>query len=198
MNPSRVHGVLMAAAILMIQTGGAHAEPPTANAAVITARAHQKCRLDTQAQPSGVATNLGSLSGAGLSLAELGHPGVAASRPAAVRFAFSGFCNAPHRLVLESERNGLWLNAGAIAFPDLSDSVPYRVAARWAGAGVTLDADARSRRRSDAILRSAAPGGGAIEILFTITPNASGLGDGVPLAAGRYADVLRISLEPGE
>lgn len=189
--------LLLPALAALATAGTAHAETAPGEVQIL-AQAHQKCRLDPQVRLRGAATNLGALSSTGLSLADLTAPDVAAARPAQVQFAFSGFCNGPHRLVLESANNGLWRTGSLGAAANLAQSTPYTVGARWSDRPLLLNADARSRRRAEAILHSNAPAGGALEISFTIDANASGLGDSVPLAAGRYSDLLRISLEPGE
>lgn len=165
----------------------------------VVGEAPQVCTLGVPVLAGGQSLNFRGLNGSLLMVDTLTDPTSLTTRAARVTVDFDAICNYPHRLVLESENNGLWRAAAfsGLAPQGFADGVPYTATLNW-GEVVNrrLEADATSRDRQDLSVDVDQPTAGGLAIELSIEPGASNLRRGSPLLAGTYQDTLRITVEP--
>jgi hypothetical protein len=176
----------------------AGAEEPDVAPFEVVGQAPQVCALGRPALTSGQNLNFRSLNGSLLTIDTLTEGATLATRPAHVTVGFDAVCNYPHRVVLESENNGLWrASAFSGLTPDgFADGVPYTATLEWGLSNGRLEADATSRDRQDLSVAVDQATAGGLAIQLNIEPGASNLRRGSPLLAGTYQDTLRITVEP--
>jgi hypothetical protein len=164
----------------------------------VTGNAPQICTVADPVLGSGSLTNFLSLNGTMLQVDQLADPQTLATRPAAAEVDFAAMCNFPHRIVLESQNNGLWRGgaSGAPAPSGFADGVPYTAALTWGPVNQSLFVDATARRTSQLSAPVGVPVAGDIKLRLTIQAGASNLTANAPLIAGVYSDTLFVTVEP--
>ena len=142
--------------------------------------------------------NVRGINGTTLQIDELTDPATLATRAAVADVSFDAVCNYPHRIVLESQNNGLWRSAaGSNTVPNgFADGVPYSATLTWGETNRRFEADASSRRQSNVSITVDQATAGAILIHLEIQPGASNIRSNAPLVAGAYQDTLRVTVEP--
>jgi hypothetical protein len=173
----------------------ARAQPVSATV-TITASVDQLCILGSPQINSGNATNLGTVSGSTISIANLSDEQDLTTKATNFDVTFSGTCNYGHRLTLSSDRGGLWRNPAGLSSDGFANGVPYSAVVDWASSETTLVANAASEGEIDQILDVADPATGDITVHFHIDQNATNAGSGAPLLAGTYQDIIRLTLGP--
>lgn len=157
----------------------------------------QICSVDQPQLLGGVpAVNISSLTGQSVTIAQLVDTRTLAANAASFDVGFTAFCNYAHRLVVESQNNGLWRQDLTPPAQGFADAVPYTANVRWAGTDVTLQANAAVRQISDLTVPVNMPAAGQIELRFQVAPGASNALSFAPLLAGTYSDVIRVTVEP--
>lgn len=171
--------------------------PVTTRTFPVTGSVPQVCNIGQPVQGAQAPVNFQGLQGDGLAIQQLVDPATLQSRAASVEVLFAGNCNYPHRLVIESQNNGLWRNTlGAEAAPGFSSSIPYSVTVNWGTENQRFDVDASTRDVRNIEMQSDAAAGD-VSLRVEIQQGASGGGpNNAPLLAGAYSDTLRVTLEP--
>lgn len=190
---------LMFSLLLAAAAGPVLAQTAPANSRTfpVTGSVPQVCNIGQPVQGDQAPVNFQGLQGNGLAIQQLVDPTTLQSRAASVEIQFAGTCNYPHRLVIESQNNGLWRNTlGAAPAAGFSSSVPYSVTVNWGDQNQRFDVDAATRDvRNIEMLSDAAAGD--VSLRLEIQQGASGGGpNNAPLLAGAYSDTLRVTLEP--
>ena len=142
--------------------------------------------------------NFLTLNGTMLQISQLADPRTLATLPASADVSFATVCNFPHRIVLQSQNNGLW-RGGAIATPPPSgfaDGVPYTVNLTWGPINDTFFVDATSRQQSQTTVAVGHAEAGDIQLHLAIQAGASNLVANAPLIEGIYSDTLLLTVEP--
>ena len=155
------------------------------------------CTVGEPSQTAGAQVNFRGVSGNTLQIDQLTDPTTLSTRAASIELSFEATCHSPHRLIVESQNNGLFPRSERPAVPPagFGTAVPYVATARWGTHNVRLDADAHSRQSRDNWV-SSEPNTGSILLSLQIEPGATNRRQNAPLLAGVYADTLRITLEP--
>lgn len=164
----------------------------------VTGSAPQICAVNTPTLTNSGVQNIRSLSGSSLQIDQLVDPQTLASRAASAQVSFDAVCTFPHRVVIQSQGNGLWRNqtSGLARPPGFADAVPYLARLEWSGSTNELNADASSRGLVQTTAAVGQASVGALVIDFSILSGASNLTANAPLLAGVYSDTLTVTLEP--
>lgn len=175
----------------------AQTTPVTTRTFPVTGSVPQVCNIGQPVQGGQAPVNFQGLQGNGLAIQQLVDPATLQSRAASVEILFAGTCNYPHRLVIESQNNGLWRNAlGAAPAAGFSSSIPYSVTVNWGEENRRFEVDASTRDIRNVEVPSDAAAGD-VSLRVEIQQGASGSGpNNAPLLAGAYSDTLRVTLEP--
>jgi hypothetical protein len=176
--------------------GGACAADP--QVMTVTGSAPQICTVQNPVIGQGALINFRSLNGTTLQIDQLADPKTLATSAAVADVTFAAVCNYPHRIVLESDNNGLWRGgaAGAPPPPGFADGVPYTATLIWGVINSRFEADATSRRIHQSTIPVDQATAGDIQIHLAILPGSSNLRANAPLIAGEYSDTLRVTVEP--
>jgi hypothetical protein len=145
---------------------------------------------------AGPLLNFRSLNGTTLQVDQLVDSQTMTTRAASVDVSFEATCNLPHRIVLESQNNGLWRNVTGAPPSGFADGVPYTATLTWGLINSRFEVDASSRRTSEQSVLVDEATAGEILIRLAIQPGASNLRANAPLIAGTYQDTLRVTVEP--
>jgi len=157
----------------------------------------QLCTMaDPQLLNGSAPINVTSLTGNSIRITQLTDPATMATRAASFDIGFTAECNYAHRLVVESQNNGLWRSALTGEGPGFADAVPYTAVVRWGDTTTTFRADAEVRQISTITVPVNRPTQGVIELQFQILAGASNLQSFSPLLAGTYSDIIRVTVEP--
>jgi len=140
--------------------------------------------------------NVTALTGNSIRIAQLTDPATMATRAASFDIGFKAECNYAHRLVVESQNNGLWRSALTGEGPGFADAVPYTAVVRWGDTTTTFRADAAVRQISTITVPVNRPTQGFVELQFQILAGASNQQSFAPLLAGTYSDIIRVTVEP--
>lgn len=177
--------------------GGARAATTGVVPMSVTANAPQVCAVQQPVLTQGALVNFQALDGTNLRIDRLADPATLTTAAASAAISFDAVCNYPHRIVLESQNNGLWrTTAGAPAPTGFADAVPYSAQLTWGTINNTLRADATARRLNTDSIPVGSPTAGKIVINLTIQAGDSNLHANAPLIAGIYGDTLRVTVEP--
>lgn len=171
--------------------------PAGASTFPVTGSVPQVCNVGQPVHGAQAPINFVGLQGNGLAIQQLVDPTTLQSRAASIEILFAGACNYPHRLVIESQNNGLWRNTlGATAAEGFSSSIPYSVTVNWGDQNSRFEVDAATRAIRNLELASDAAAGD-VSLRLEIQQGASGGGpNNAPLLAGAYSDTLRVTVEP--
>jgi len=163
----------------------------------VIGRVPQICAVDQpQLQGGTAAVNATIVSGQTILINQLTDPTTLATNAASFDISFDAMCNYAHRLVVESQNNGLWPNITTSGAPGFGNAVPYSADILWADTNATMDADASVRQIKDVSIPVGRPAEGQIELRFKLQPGASNAQLFSPLLAGTYRDVIRVTVEP--
>lgn len=187
-----ITGLLLAA---LATVGLARAQPLSATM-TITASVERLCILGEPQINSGNTTNIGSVSGSTVAIANLSDEQDLTTKATDFDVTFSGMCNYGHRLTLSSDRGGLWRNPAGVSPSGFANGVPYRAVVDWANSQVTLLATASTEGAVEQPLDIADAASGDVTVHFHIDQNATNAGSGAPLLAGTYQDIIRLTLGP--
>ena len=193
----RPRTLILAAALVPTVAAGQASEIATRSIAV-NASAPQVCAVQEPELSSGAQVNFRGLNGTTLQIDRLVDPATLSTNAASVEISLAAVCNYPHRVVIESQNNGLWPTSGVVAAqPDgFGTAVPYRASVTWGIENVRLEADASVRRLGEASVRVDHAASGTILLRLEIQPGASNERQNAPLLAGYYGDTLRVTVEP--
>ena len=142
------------------------------------------------------AINVNGLNGSTLMIAELTDPTNLSTRAASFGVGFSAVCNYAHRIVVESQNNGLWRDAPTPVPAGFADAIPYTVTLTWGDVNTTFQADAATQRIADFSVSVGHATEGQIGLFMQILPGASNAQAFAPLLAGIYRDTIRVTVEP--
>jgi hypothetical protein len=178
------------------------AEPPPPPAPInfpVTGNTPEICAVQSPVLTGGgQLINFLSLNGTMLQIDQLADPRTLTTVAAAADVTFPTVCNFPHRVVIQSQNNGLW-RGGAIASPPPSgfaDGVPYTVNLTWGPTTDTFFVDATSRQTTQHSVAVGQPRAGDILLHLAIQAGASNLTANAPLIEGVYSDTLLVTVEP--
>jgi hypothetical protein len=156
--------------------------------------ANELCALAAPQVNVGGASNVGSVAGSTVSIADLSDDQTLSTKATDFDVRFAALCNFDHRVTVSSDRGGLWLQGGSAPPTGFADAVPYQVAFTWADGSQALQADAASEGEVDAALDVNRPAFGDIVLHVHVDQGATNAGSGAPLVAGTYEDILRVTL----
>ena len=193
----RKSALLANLALASVWAGSAAAQPAPLNLTV-DGSAPQVCAVQNPVLAPGALINFRGLSGNTLQIDQLADTRTLATLAAAADVSFTAVCNYPHRIILESQNNGLWRGgaAGSAAPSGFADGVPYTASLTWGPTTNSFFVDATSRRISQLSTAIGQPTSGEIKIHLAIQAGASNLTANAPLIAGIYSDTLRVTVEP--
>ncbi len=197
--PGRAPRMLLAAAAGLFWAAPVSAQTRVAVRAMpVLGNAPQVCTLAGARLNAGQVVNIAGTDGDTLRIIQLTDSTTLGARAASVTVAFSGVCNFPHRVRLESQNNGLFPVDGRItgSTPAFTSAVPYRATLAWGNATTSLDANAKLRQLAQQLITLGEPVAGDLTLRIEIQQGASNVAVGAPLLAGTYADTIRIYLEP--
>jgi hypothetical protein len=140
--------------------------------------------------------NISTVTGQSITISQLVDVRTLATNSTSFDVGFDAFCNYAHRIVVESQNNGLWRQDLTPAAPGFADAVPYTANVFWGGTSTTLQANASVRQISAIAVPVDNPAAGQIELRFQILPGASNALYFSPLLAGTYSDIIRVTVEP--
>lgn len=140
--------------------------------------------------------NVTSLTGQTIGITALADPSTLATNAASFDVGFAAVCNYAHRLVIESQNNGLWQDTYTTPASGFADAVPYQAQVSWGGTNTAFRADAVTRQISDVSVPVNRPSAGDIELRFQVLAGASNAQAFAPLLAGSYSDIIRVTVEP--
>lgn len=161
----------------------------------VTGSVVRMCILAAPQVNLGSATNIGSVSGATVHIADLSGDDMT-TRATNFSAQLSAMCNFSHQIVVSSDRGGLWRSPVGAGAPGFALGVPYSATVRWNGAEATLRATAASESTQQQTLTAAFPASGDIAIDFHVDQAATNAGSGTPLVSGTYTDTIRITMGP--
>ena len=155
------------------------------------------CTLGAPTQSAGGQVNFRGINGYTLQIDQLTDPTTLSTRGASIELAFEATCHSPHRLIIESQNNGLFPRSDSPRVPPagFGTAVPYLALARWGTHDVRLEADAHARQTRDSWVMSE-PNTGSILLRLQVEAGSTNRRENAPLLAGVYGDTLRITLEP--
>lgn len=156
--------------------------------------ADELCTLAAPQVNVGGASNIGSVAGSTVSIADLSDDQTLSTKATDFDVRFAAMCNFDHRVTVSSDRGGLWLQGSSVPPAGFADAVPYQAAFTWADGGQTLQANAASEGEIDAALDVNRPAFGDIVLHVHVDQGATNVGSGAPLVAGAYEDILRVTL----
>lgn len=164
----------------------------------VTGSAPQVCAVQEPQLAAAATINIRSLSGNSLQIEDLVDSQTLSTKAASAEVSFDAVCTFPHRIVMQSQNNGLWRNSasGVTRPPGFADGVPYTAVLNWGDTTDQLDADATSRGSTQQVTPIGNAVVGALTIDFSVQPGASNLAANSPLLAGIYSDILTVTLEP--
>jgi hypothetical protein len=142
------------------------------------------------------AVNVNGLNGSTLVIAQLTDPENLSVRAASFGVGFDAMCNYAHRIVVESENNGLWRDIATPVPPGFADAIPYTATLTWGDVNTTFQADATTKHIADFSVSVGHATEGQIELFMQILPGASNAQAFAPLLAGIYRDTVRVTVEP--
>jgi hypothetical protein len=137
-----------------------------------------------------------SANGTSLTIDRLTDPESLAANAASVSVDFNAVCNYPHRIVVETQNNGLWRDAQTNPANGFADAVPYVATLQWGGVDTVLTVDAGFRGTRDFTVNVNEPAAGAIGLKIDIVAGASNTRANAPLLAGVYRDTIRVTVGP--
>lgn len=141
--------------------------------------------------------NVTSLTGQTIGISELTDPATLATNATSFDVGFAAVCNYAHRLVVESQNNGLWQDQLTPPAPGFGDAVPYRAQISWGGINTQFNADAVTRQIANVSVPVNHPAQGDIELRFQVLQGSSNAQQSfAPLLAGTYRDIIRVTVEP--
>ncbi len=186
--------------LTILAAGSAHAQETDDNSRdmVVRGLVPQLCAVEEPTLGAGNLVNFRTLSGNSLEVDQLTDPVTLSTRAASVEVSFPAVCNFAHRVVLESQNNGLWRSElGLTPAPNgFSDGVPYTATLIWGPVINTFEADATSRQVRDSVRNIDRPVIGQLLLRLEIQPGATNLQSNAPLVSGVYRDTLRLTVEP--
>jgi len=185
---------VLSAAAMLAASGAASAQSTQAFNVVGTIPSI--CAMEEPTLADGSLINFRGLNGTTLEVDQLTDPSTLTTRAASASVSFAAVCSFPHNLVVESESNGLWRNAGSGAPSGFADGVPYLAQLAWGPVNGNLVADASARRANQVTIGVDEAVSGEIVVDLEIQAGASNLRSNAPLIAGTYQDTLRITVEP--
>jgi hypothetical protein len=164
----------------------------------VAGEAPQVCAVGQPTLAQGRSVNFRSLTGGTLTIDRLTDATTLSTAAASVELGFEAVCNYPHRIVLESENNGLWRSGagGAPAPEGFADAVPYTATLRWGALNERMPVDGTSRRMQDGTYLVNQATAGRLALRVDIAPGASNGRANAPMVAGVYQDVLRLTVGP--
>jgi len=189
---------------LFLLAGAAWAMPASAQTTTatktmpVTGSVPQVCALQPATLQPGELVNINGVDGDTLRILELTDPQTLAAKAASATVSFAAVCNFPHRVVVESQNNGLWPTDGRMATPgtDFASALPYEAIVTWADTTGTLEANAKVRALTQTLLSVDSAAAGNLILRFKLAQGASNVADNAPVLAGVYGDTVRIYLEP--
>lgn len=123
--------------------------------------------------------------------------GTLSTAAAQADITFDAMCNYPHKINIISDNNGLFRPINANRSVDgFASAVPYTANVSWGRQTLVFEANAKTRRSTQADLLVGEPTAGQIVLKFNVLPGATNVQNGAPLAAGIYSDIIRLSVEP--
>lgn len=188
---------LVIAAALAPATAAAQSQPATKTMPVI-ATAPQVCAVQEPQVASGRQVNFRGLNGSTLQIDRLVDPVTLSTNAASAEIRFEAICNYPHRLIVETQNNGLWQTSERPGRPaeGFGHAIPYRATLSWGLENLRLDADAKVRRINDRSIFINHPASGDILLRLEIDSGATNDRANAPMLAGYYGDTLRVTVEP--
>jgi hypothetical protein len=187
-----------AAAVIVAALGGLSASAQSTSEQTVlsvTGSVDRMCILASPQVNVGAATNIGSVSGATVHIADLSNEDMT-TRATNFTAQLGAMCNLGHQIVISSDRGGLWRSPAGLAIDGFASGVPYSATVSWSGAQAVLRATAASESSLQQTLAVDNPAVGDIELTFHIDQSATNGGSGLPLVSGSYSDVIRITMEP--
>lgn len=193
----RLSHLLLAGFALVPATAIAQTTSDTRNFTVIGS-VPGSCAISSPDLAPGQQVNFRGLNGNTLQIDQLVDPFTLSTNAASVEVAFDAVCSFPHRLIVETQNNGLFQTAEATIIPPtgFGFGIPYTASVRWADENLVVLADARSRRIVESSVFVNGVSAGELLVRLDIGPGATNLRNNSPLLAGVYGDTLRITLEP--
>lgn len=172
-------------------------EPATQDLGVV-GRTPEVCSLGNGRIKVRELDNFVDTAGDTLRVVQLLDPADLSARSARATLAIEAVCNFPHRIVVESQDNGLFPLGGPIAAGrgDFASALPYAATIEWADQTRLLELNAKLRRPSEVQTDIDRPAAGDVVIRLELDEGASNTLVGAPVLAGAYGDTLRITLEP--
>lgn len=181
----------------LAMAGAANAATTSSIPMSVSANAPQVCAVQQPVLSQGALVNFQALDGTNLRIDQLTDPSTLATAAAQVSVSFDAVCNYPHRIVLESQNNGLWRTSTTAPAPTgFADAVPYTAQLTWGTINNTFRADAKARRLNTDSIPVDNPTAGKIVLNLSIQAGDSNLSANAPLIAGIYGDTLRVTVEP--
>lgn len=194
MSLNRVAAIAFAAVLSGVFVTPAQSASQHADIAV-TGSVGRMCVMVAPRVDVGASTNLGTVSGSAVRIAELSDEQMT-TRATNFTARLSAMCNVSHQLIISSDRGGLWRSPTGATIPGFANGVPYRAKVTWNGAQSTLTANAAGESPVQQTLNADAPGSGDIDVEFHIDQAATNAGSGAPLVAGSYTDTIRVTMGP--
>jgi hypothetical protein len=140
--------------------------------------------------------NVNSVTGQTLGIVQLTDSQTLAAKAASFDVGFAAWCNYAHRLVVESQNDGLWQDQLTPAPSGFANAVPYTAQIVWGGNSTNFRADAVTRQISNVSMPVNQPTAGDIELRVQVQAGASNANLNSPLLAGTYRDIIRVTVQP--
>ncbi len=198
MNRTARHASLFVSVALIATGAPAQVATSKTEAFPVIGAAPTVCTLSTVQQSSTRLQNMRGVNGNAFEIDTMVNAVTLSTEAAAVDLTMQIVCNAPHRVRLETENNGLWRTSEVTpqAPQGFASAVPYTLDVRWGGVNGRLDANAGVRGLQRTFLPSEPAVVGDLKMRFQVQAGATNLRANAPLVAGTYSDIVRITLEP--
>ncbi len=179
---------------------GAHAQLATSQpkSFPVVGTAPTVCTLSAVQQSGSRLLNMRGINGNAFEIDTMVNSATLSTEAASVDLTMQVVCNAPHRVRLETENNGLWRTSEITpqAPQGFATAVPYTLDVRWGTVSGRLDANAGVRGLQRTFLPREEALVGDMQMRFQVQAGATNLQANAPLIAGTYSDIVRITLEP--
>jgi spore coat protein U-like protein len=187
--------------LLLLVPASAHAQSTTTTDTrtfTVNGSVPGTCAVGPPTLAPGSQNNFRGLNGSTLQIDQLVDTTTLSTKAASIDVRFDSICTFPHRLMIESQNNGLWRTSERSSTPPegFGYAVPYRALVRWARESLRLNADATIRRIADSSVFVRGSAIGDIELRLEIDSGSTNEAANAPLLAGVYGDTIRITLEP--
>ena len=164
-------------------------------AVTLLASADRVCSISAPVIGTGPVENFVVPTGQVFVVQQLAETTTLTTRAASLTLNLDAMCNGLHQITVSSDGSGLWLVGEGSDAEGFGTAVPFNLVLDWADEVLPILADGNSQQARQWPLIVERPNAGSLELRFEIMAGATNAGQGAPLVAGVYSDVITLKLE---